>query len=242
MIFFMIVMTSGGIAATNGPIEFTYWKNPGAFNNGIRGICQAFIQAGFSFGGGEHIATIAGEAIEPRKTVKATIKPLFWRMCTFFVVNIWLVGMCVPYTDARLSNGSGTLASPFVIAIERANLMWLAHLLNAFILITVISCGITSVYVASRALTFMADLKLIHSSFGKKDSKGRPRLSLFVSTLLGGGLCYLNCNNEAQVVYNWFSSLVGISGFIQVHISISFSLMFLALWRHALTLLFKYLN
>ena len=52
MIFFMFIMTSGGIAATNGPIEFRYWKNPGAFNNGIKGISKAFVQAAFSFGGG----------------------------------------------------------------------------------------------------------------------------------------------------------------------------------------------
>lgn len=52
MIFFMFIMTSGGIPATNGPIEFRYWKNPGAFNNGIKGISKAFVQAAFSFGGG----------------------------------------------------------------------------------------------------------------------------------------------------------------------------------------------
>ena len=53
MIFFMFIMTSGGIPATNGPIEFRYWKSPGAFNNGIKGIAKGFVQAAFSFGGGE---------------------------------------------------------------------------------------------------------------------------------------------------------------------------------------------
>jgi amino acid transporter len=52
MLIFMIVMASGGIPATNGPLVFTYWKNPGAFHNGLKGICAAFTQAGFSFGGG----------------------------------------------------------------------------------------------------------------------------------------------------------------------------------------------
>lgn len=53
IIFFMFIMTSGGIPATHGPIEFTYWKNPGAFNNGIKGLAKAFVQAAFSFGGGK---------------------------------------------------------------------------------------------------------------------------------------------------------------------------------------------
>lgn len=60
-------------------------------------------------------------------------------MVAFFVVNIWLVGMCVPYDDENLINRSGTMGSPFVIAIERANVMWLAHVINGFIFITVIS-------------------------------------------------------------------------------------------------------
>lgn len=53
VIFFMFIMTSGGIPATNGPIEFRYWKKPGSFNNGTKGIAKAFVQALFSFDGSE---------------------------------------------------------------------------------------------------------------------------------------------------------------------------------------------
>ncbi|CAI7603047.1 unnamed protein product [Penicillium pancosmium] len=210
MIFFMFIMTSGGIAATNGPIEFRYWKNPGAFNNGIKGICKAFVQAAFSFGGGEHIAVIAGEVANPRHTIKKTVRPVFWRMFTFFVVNIWLVGMCVPSDDPDL-NSEGTLGSPFVIAIKRAEVYGLAHAINGFIFLSVISCGITSVYVASRSLTAMADMNIIHPFFGWKDKQGRPFVSLIISLGLGGGLCYLNVNSVGVIVYGWFTSLVAIA-------------------------------
>ncbi|OJJ82336.1 uncharacterized protein ASPGLDRAFT_152927 [Aspergillus glaucus CBS 516.65] len=215
VIFFMLIMTSGGIPATNGPIEFRYWKNPGAFNNGIKGIAKAFVQALFSFGGGEHIAIIAGEAKEPRKTVRNAVNPIFWRMATFFVVNIWLVGMCVPYDDENLISSSGTLGSPFVIAIERAGVMWFAHVINGFIFLTVISCGITSAYIATRSLAALADLSIIHPFFGRKDTMGRPYVALAISIVLGGGLCYLNCSNQGAVVYEWFSDLVGISTLFQ---------------------------
>jgi amino acid transporter len=152
----------------------------------------------------------------PRKTIKGTIRPLFWRMGTFFILNIWLVGMCVSSDDPRLVNAEGTLASPFVIAIENTGIYWLADVLNAFILLTVISCGITSVYIASRTLTALSDLQLIHSAFGYKDKKGRPVLGLAVSMGLGGGLCYLNCNNTATEVYSWFSSLVSSLSYCEI--------------------------
>lgn len=142
-------------------------------------------------------------------------------MAAFFVLNIWLVGMCVPYNDSNLVNESGTLASPFVIAIERAGVMPLAHLLNALIFLTVMSCGITSVYIASRCLTGLSDLKLIHPVFTRKDKKGRPVAAMFISTLIGGGLCYLNCNSTAAVVYNWFTSMVRTFHIYDFHIQIN---------------------
>jgi amino acid transporter len=129
-------------------------------------------------------------------------------MFTFFVVNIWLVGMCVPSDDSDLASASGTLGSPFVIAIKRAGVYKLAHVINGFIFLSVISCGITSVYVASRSLTALADMKIIHPFFGRKDSQGRPYVSIIISLGLGGGLCYLNVNGVGVVVYGWFSSLV----------------------------------
>ncbi|KAL2857629.1 amino acid permease/ SLC12A domain-containing protein [Aspergillus pseudodeflectus] len=215
MICFMFIMTSGGIKATGGPIIFSYWKNPGAFNNGIKGIAKSFVQAAFSFGGGEHIAVIAGEVADPRHTIKKTVRPVFWRMFTFFVANIWLVGMCVPSNDPDLINGAGTLGSPFVIALKRADVWGLAHAINGFIFLSVISCGVTSVYVASRSLTALADLGIVHGFFGRKDSAGRPYVAIAICLVLGGGLCYLNVDSTGTVVYGWFSSLVAIATLFQ---------------------------
>jgi amino acid transporter len=129
-------------------------------------------------------------------------------MFTFFVVNIWLVGMCVPSNDTDLASAAGTLGSPFVIAIKRAGVDKLAHVINGFIFLSVISCGITSVYVASRSLTALADMNIIHPFFGRKDKQGRPYVSIIISLGLGGGLCYLNVNSVGVEVYGWFSSLV----------------------------------
>lgn len=45
---FLFIMASGGLPSSNGPLVFHYWKTPGAFNNGMKGICQALLQAAFS--------------------------------------------------------------------------------------------------------------------------------------------------------------------------------------------------
>lgn len=207
VIAYMFVMTSGGVPATNGPIEFRYWRDPGAFTD-MKGLAKAFVQAAFSFGSAQHIAIIAGEATTPRRTIKAVVFPIFWRIFLFFILNIWLVGMCVPRDDEDLVNGAGTIGSPFVIALKRGGQGWLADTINGFIFLTVISCGITSFYISSRSLTALADTALVHPVLGLKDSAGRPWLALLISGSIGGGLCYLNLNSTAIEVYNWFSSLV----------------------------------
>jgi amino acid transporter len=45
---FLFLMASGALPATHGPLVFHYWKTPGAFNNGFKGICKALLQAAFS--------------------------------------------------------------------------------------------------------------------------------------------------------------------------------------------------
>ncbi|KAL4937004.1 hypothetical protein BDV06DRAFT_227368 [Aspergillus oleicola] len=209
---FLFIMASGGLPASTGPLVFHYWKSPGAFNNGMKGICRALLQAAFSCPSAGWVAITAGEMKDPRSTVRRSVNPLFWRMFLFYIVNIWLVGMCVPYNHPDLS-GSGTLASPFIVAIRDGGSPIFANIINVLVFITVLSCGVTSYYVASRCLTHMADLGIIHTCFGKKDAAGRPWLSLVLSGILGGGLTYLNLNNTSVQVYNWFSNLVGVSAF-----------------------------
>jgi amino acid transporter len=128
-------------------------------------------------------------------------------MFLFYWVNIWLVGMCVPYNSPKLTE-TGTLASPFIIAVREAGSPIFADILNVMVFITVMSASITSFYVSSRCLTHMSDLDIIHPIFKAKDSAGRPWLSLIVSGILGGGLTYLNLDSTSKQVYTWFSSLV----------------------------------
>ncbi|KAL4780065.1 amino acid permease/ SLC12A domain-containing protein [Aspergillus varians] len=209
---FLFIMASGGLPASTGPLVFHYWKTPGAFHNGMKGICKALLQAAFSCPSAAWVAITAGEMQDPRRTVKRSINPLFFRMFVFYIVNIWLVGMCVPYNHPDLGR-SGTLSSPFIVAVRDGGSPTFAHILNGLVFITVLSCAITSYYVASRCLAHMSDLHIIHACFGAKDAAGRPWLSFILSGLLGGGLTYLNLNNTSVEVYNWFSNLVGVSSF-----------------------------
>lgn len=78
------------------------------------------------------------------------------------------MGMLIPYDDPRnLSAGAGAVTSPFTIVFEKAGLNSVAHIMNAVILITVLSCANSGMYVSSRMLCALSKEGLAHPKFGK---------------------------------------------------------------------------
>lgn len=124
-----IILNCGG--GPNGHyIGGKYWHDPGAFNNGFKGLCNVFVTAAFAFAGTELVGLTAAETENPRKTLPSATKQVFWRILIFFIVSLIMVGLLVPYTDTRLVSGSSDAdahASPFVIAIEDAGTQILFH-------------------------------------------------------------------------------------------------------------------
>ena len=100
-----------------------YWRDPGAFNNGFKGLCSVFTTAAFAFSGTELMGLAAAETANPRKSLPLAVKQVFWRITLFYVISLTLVGLCVPYNSPRLlsaTSSSDVAASPFVIAINNA--------------------------------------------------------------------------------------------------------------------------
>jgi amino acid permease len=99
------------------------------------GTVSVLLSAGFSFQGTEIVGITAGEAKNPTKTVPRAIRNTFWRIIVFYVVTIFLLGMCIPYNDEGLSNsdgGAGTAS--FTLVFQAAGISVGAHIINAIVL------------------------------------------------------------------------------------------------------------
>ena len=117
-----IVINIGGYP-DEGHIGGKFWSNPGAFNNGFKGLCSVFVTAAFAFSGTELVGLAAAETVNPRKSLPKAIKQVFWRITLFYVVALSVVGLLVPYNHPSLLGAKSMTdvsASPFVIAIESA--------------------------------------------------------------------------------------------------------------------------
>jgi amino acid transporter len=186
----------------------------GAFHSGFKGLCSVFVTAAFSFAGTELVGLAAAEADNPRKTLPTAIKQVFWRICLFYMVSLTIVSLLVPYGDSRLlgQTSEDAKASPFVIAINNAGISGVPSVMNAVILIAVLSVGNSSIYGSSRTLAALAEQGQAPRILAYIDRKGRPLVAIIVASVLGL-LCYVVAGGQqtANTALNWLYSLSGLS-------------------------------
>lgn len=207
----VIINVGGG--PQGGYIGGRFWHDPGAFHNGFKGLCSVFVTAAFAFAGTELVGLAAAETANPRKSLPTAIKQVFWRITLFYIVSLTLVGLCVPYNDPRLLDGSSSedaKASPFVIAIEDAGISVLPSIFNAVILIAVLSVGNSSIYGSSRTLAALADQGQAPKILGYIDRKGRPIVAIAVASALGF-LAFFAGSSARTAAFNWMLALSGLS-------------------------------
>ncbi|KAK3702351.1 histidine permease [Vermiconidia calcicola] len=193
-----------------------YWRDPGAFNNGFKGLCSVFVNAAFAFAGTELVGLAAAETANPRKSLPTAIKQVFWRISIFYVVSLTLVGLLVPYTDPRLlaaKNSADATASPFVISIVNSGITGLPSVFNAVIMIAVLSVGNSSIYGSSRTLAALAEQNQAPKIFAYIDRKGRPLVAIGFASVLGL-LAFLAGSKYQEDAFNWMIALSGLSSII----------------------------
>ena len=188
------------------------WRDPGAFAAGFKGVCSVFVTAAFAFAGTELVGLAAAETANPRKSLPTAIKQVFWRITLFYIVSLLIIGLLVPYTDARLGSGSSSdaRASPFVIAIENASISVLPSIMNVVIMIAVLSVGNSSVYGSSRTLAALADQGQAPALFSYIDRKGRPIVGIALSSACGL-LGYLATSSKQGDAFTWMLAISGLS-------------------------------
>jgi amino acid transporter len=138
---------------------------------------------------------------------------VFWRITLFYIVALTLVGLLVPYTNPRLTGGTHNAdakASPFVIAIESAGIQVLPSVMNAVILIAVLSVGNSAVFGSSRTLAALANLNQAPKILAYVDRRGRPLAAIAVAGAVGF-LAYLADLPSPGSVFDWLLALSGLS-------------------------------
>jgi amino acid transporter len=143
------------------------------------------------------------------------IKQVFWRICLFYLSIVLLIGLVVRSNDPRLLQGinhADANSSPLVIAFQEAGLQVFPTIINAVILISVLSVGNSAVFGSSRTLAALGALKQGPRILAYIDRRGRPLMAIGVAAVFGL-LAYLSDLTERDKILEW---LVGIGALSSV--------------------------
>ncbi len=232
LILLMFLITVGA-SPSGDVIGFRYWKDPGPMNEylakGALGrflaFWKVFIQATFAYGGSEMVVVASGETENPRRNIPKAIRRVFWRILLFYVLSIFLVGLCVSSKDEKLlnaidSSAPGAKQSPFVIAIGNAGIKTLPGIINGVILTSAWSAGNSFFYASTRVL-YSAALDGKAPAILRFERFGVPYVCVAATAALSC-LVYLNVNNQSAEVFFWISNLSAVSTLI-VWASVSYT-------------------
>jgi yeast amino acid transporter len=226
LIILSIILAAGG-GPNHQATGFYYWRNPGAFKPypGIANqdtarfvaFWSTMVTATFAYLGTELIGITVGEAQNPRRTIPRAIRLTFYRILIFYCVSVLLLGMLVPYDSKDLafaaSASTSASASPFVVAIRLAGIPVLPGILNACILLFVISASNSDLYIASRTLYGLAQEGKAPKIFAWTDKRGVP-IPALGSCALFACIAYMNASDDSKTVFTYFVNLVTIFGLL----------------------------
>jgi amino acid transporter len=210
------------------------WYNPGAFSDGFFGFCSVFVTAAFSFSGTELVGLAAAESATPQKSLPSAIKQVFWRITIFYIGSLTFVGLLVSYDDPRLL-GSGSLidvsTSPFVIVANNAGIPAFGSFVNAVILCSVFSIGLSGVYGGSRTLCALAEQGYAPKFFSYIDRAGRP-LFATIAIIAFAPIAYVSLAAGGAVVFDWLLALSGLSALFTWGSICVAHIRFRSAWKH----------
>ncbi|KAL0077878.1 amino acid permease/ SLC12A domain-containing protein [Phycomyces blakesleeanus] len=207
-----ICVTSGGLG--DKVIGFSYWKDPGAFVDGGVGTISVLLSAGFSFLGTEIVGVTAAEAKNPSKTVPKAIRNTFWRIIFFYIVTIFLLGLCIPNNDPNLINDADDPATAsFTLVFILGGIDAGAHVINAIVLSSVLSAANSSLYTCARTLMALARDGHAPLFLARTNRYGAPHYAVFISSIIGFA-CVFASIYSASAAFLWFLSITAVTGFI----------------------------
>jgi lysine-specific permease len=216
IVFLIIgVLMIFGIMGGKSPGVENWTVDKAPFPGGFFGVLSIFMIAGFSFQGTELIGIAAGEVKNPEKSIPRATRSVFFRIVLFYIGAILVIGFLLPYNDPKLlhTGVENITYSPFTLIFQRAGLAAAASIMNAIILTSVLSCGNSGLYAATRMLYSLAEEGKAPKIFRHVNKRGVPVAALIMTAVIGL-FAFLGYLVSPDQVYLWLVNASGLAGFI----------------------------
>ncbi|AWB43465.1 amino acid permease [Paenibacillus sp. CAA11] len=154
------------------------YSHGGFFAGGLKGFLFALCIVTAAYQGIEMVGITAGEADEPKQTLRKAIKNIIWRILIFYVGAIFVIVTIYPW------NQVGEIGSPFVLTFSKVGILAAAGIINFVVLTAAMSGCNSGIYSAGRMLFTLAKNGQAPKFFGKVSKSGVPRNSILTTIAL----------------------------------------------------------
>ncbi|WP_301924701.1 amino acid permease [Corynebacterium glaucum] len=160
-------------------------REVGFMPNGWGGVATALLAVAFAFGGIELVTIAAAESEDPEVAVHSAIRTIIWRISVFYIGSVLLIVLLLPFE--QIGGASNASESPFTAVLSMANIPGAVGIMEAVIVIALLSACNTQVYGSSRFLHNLAVRGDAPPAFAATDARGVPMRAVIVSVLFGFG-------------------------------------------------------
>jgi GABA permease len=161
-------------------LDFSNLTAHGGFlPNGVGAIFSGIVIVVFSMVGAEIATIAAAESSDPHRAVVRATNSVIFRVAFFFVGSIFLLVTILPWNSPELGS------SPYVSALDEMGIPAAAEIMNAVVLVAVLSCLNSGLYTASRMLFVLSARREAPRWMLDVSGRGVPMKAILASTFIG---------------------------------------------------------
>ncbi|WP_327352908.1 amino acid permease [Streptomyces sp. NBC_01304] len=164
-----------GTADSPGTAHLT--DHGGFLPHGWHGVALGMVAAVFAYGGLETVTIAAAESDDPARAVGRAARTVVWRICLFYIGSMAIIVTLLPW------NSPGTDA-PYSGALETLGIPGAAHIMNAVVLVALLSAMNANIYGSSRMLYALVRRGDAPRALGRVTG-GVPRGAVLASAAFG---------------------------------------------------------
>ena len=172
-----------GLLPASGFVGFDNIAEVGFMPNGFGGVATALLAVAFAFGGIEMVTIAAAESEDPEVAVHSAIRSIMWRIGVFYIGSVVLITLLLPYSE--IGGADVAAESPFTAVLQLANIPGAVGIMEAVIVVALLSACNTQIYGSSRFLHNLAHRCDAPVFFQATDSRGVPMRAVVLSVFFG---------------------------------------------------------
>lgn len=147
--------------------------------HGIHGIASGVLISIFAYGGTEVVAIAAAESDDPVRNVRRAVGNVIWRILVFYIGSMLVIVSILPWNDSQV------VAGPFVAVLKVIGIPGVDTLMQAIVIVALLSALNANVYAASRMVFSLAGRGYTPRALSRLSAKGTPWVAVLASVSFG---------------------------------------------------------